>query len=439
MEFAFHPISTFLPYNPSIYLTKHSDNLQKECLDTWPYAHIISAADLYNTPVDLIWVTSEIISQRQIKNITKALETATVLYYTGNTHFQIDPLLHSLSDAHFTLCTQWYNDQHETKAFFLNPKINDALIRGLSFDPSKYNMPILNSLPICLESFLTNLPTKSDLYSFGTIDCVYIINLDKRPEKLAISLEQLNPYNIHPYRFPAVNGWKLTTDEINQLGVKLRDNDVATTFIGAVFRNIENKEYTLNEFINKLDTTYFSSGITKGAIGCIISHLSILQDAYNAGYNIIWIMEDDIKIITDPQIIPSLLTELTNLDSNWDILFTDANSKNNLGDYVPCQALAMRPNAPIAPLSSYLNKSHLVNKNFSSIGMRYGTYSMIIHRSGMKKILDYYKKYAIFLPYDADYWLDTSLKMYHTNIDIVSTIPNAISDNGKPAYNKKIE
>ena len=41
-----------------------------------------------------------------------------------------------------------------------------------------------------------------------------------------------------------------------------------------------------NEFIKKTDEkkTYFTLGMSRGAIGIILSHLSILQDAYDSGY-----------------------------------------------------------------------------------------------------------------------------------------------------------
>ncbi len=52
------------------------------------------------------------------------------------------------------------------------------------------------------------------------IDCIYMINLDQRPEKLCDSLAQLYPFGIYPYRFSAVNGWELSLEDINDVGLK---------------------------------------------------------------------------------------------------------------------------------------------------------------------------------------------------------------------------
>ena len=56
-------------------------------------------------------------------------------------------------------------------------------------------------------------------HSMSGIDFIYLINLDARPEKLACTLAELNLYNIHPFRFSAVNGWELPLELINELGV----------------------------------------------------------------------------------------------------------------------------------------------------------------------------------------------------------------------------
>lgn len=69
--------------------------------------------------------------------------------------------------------------------------------------------------------------------------------------------------------------------------------------------------------------------------------------------------------------------------------------------------------------------------------MRYGAYSLIIRRSGIEKILNYFKTYRIYLPYDMDFWLAPDLKMYAVNKDIVTHLIGAATDNGEPNYQKE--
>lgn len=78
-------------------------------------------------------------------------------------------------------------------------------------------------------------------------------------------------------------------------------------------------------------------------------------------------------------------------------------------------------------------------EHFRKIESRYGAYSMIVRRSGMKKILDFFKTYQLFLPYDIDFSLPRGITFYTVRRDVVSTQSKAISDNGSPPPALKTE
>jgi hypothetical protein len=59
---------------------------------------------------------------------------------------------------------------------------------------------------------------------------------------------------------------------------------------------------------------------------------------------------------------------------------------------------------------------------------------MIVNRAGIIKILDYYKKHPIFLPFDMEYTRPEGIRLIACNRDIVTTRLNAESDNGCPHY-----
>ncbi|NGX26900.1 MAG: hypothetical protein K940chlam6_00826 [Chlamydiae bacterium] len=150
-------------------------------------------------------------------------------------------------------------------------------------------------------------------------------------------------------------------------------------------------------------------------------------------------MEDDIDVVRDPTIIPNLIDQLDALIGydGWDILFTDKDTKGKNGNYVPCIGYAKRPNfKPINPQQYFFKE--VISDNFRRIGARYGTYSMIIRRSGIEKILNFFLKHQVFLPYDMEFYLPDKIKIYAIQDDVVSTIPGTLSDNGRPRYlNKK--
>jgi GR25 family glycosyltransferase involved in LPS biosynthesis len=170
--------------------------------------------------------------------------------------------------------------------------------------------------------------------------------------------------------------------------------------------------------------------MARGPIGIVLSHLSVLKDAYDSGYNTIWVMEDDVQVIQNPHLISSLIEELDGLvgRKHWDILFTDQDIKDKKGNYIICRSYAPRPNfSPSDP--ARFARTQKVGSKFRKIGARYGAQSMIINRSGMKKLLDFFYRYDIFLPYDMDFCMPDGIALYTVIEDVVSNLPQALSDN----------
>lgn len=268
------------------------------------------------------------------------------------------------------------------------------------------------------------------------IDFIYTINLDKRPEKFESCTKQLHPYGIYPYRFSAVNGWELSLEAFNQLGVVYTPSMKVDKLWGTCYLP-ENNGQPFHEVIHVPGRTYFSHCMSRGAVGICLSHLSILQHAYDSGFNTIWVMEDDIEIQKgkSPHDLSTAIDKLDALvgKNGWDILFTDQDTKNQKGEYVPCFAYARRPNfTPSNPMRFRTRKD--VGADFRKVGARYGAYSMIVRRSGMKKILDFLKTYKLFLPYDMEFYLPSDMRLYAVKNDIISTQINAPSDNGGANY-----
>jgi hypothetical protein len=56
----------------------------------------------------------------------------------------------------------------------------------------------------------------------------------------------------------------------------------------------------------------------------------------------------------------------------------------------------------------------------------------------MKKLLDFFKKYNLYLPYDIDFYAVPNIQLYTVVEDVVSTDPRALTDNAAPNFlNKK--
>jgi GR25 family glycosyltransferase involved in LPS biosynthesis len=283
-----------------------------------------------------------------------------------------------------------------------------------------------------IEDYFKKANHKSGNHSMGNIDFIYMINLDRRPERYERTIKALKPYHIEPYRFSAVNGWELSFEAIDNLGI-IYQPWMDPGPIASVYRHKDGKEYQSYEIMKEVGVSYYSHSLSRGAIGCLLSHLSILQDAYDSGYETIWVMEDDIRVVSNPHELSNLVGILNVVAPAWDVFFTDNEVKGANGDPVPCTVIRPRPLVHLQPLEYYLKRT-TVYGDIVKIGMRFGSASMIIRRSGMKKILDYFKTYKIYFPYDIDYFLVPDIQFYALNRDIVTNIAGGESDNGQPTY-----
>jgi len=296
-----------------------------------------------------------------------------------------------------------------------------------------------SSLHADLIDRLKKVEGKSDIHHIRNIDFIYMINLDKRPEKFAQASGELHRYGILPYRFSAVNGWELSVDAINDVGLKCAlgmEQLLATSY------PMEMEGEPLHEYMGKIGRAYFVHGMAKGTIGCALSHISILQDAWDSNYQTIWVLEDDITVLLDPNILPDLIDKLDALigKDNWDVLFTDQDYRTADGEYLIASGAAERPDMDCSLEGRYSDRytvKEQISPDFRRISARFATHSMVIRRSGIKKLLDWSYAHQIFLPYDLENYLPPDIKRFSLTYDVVSNLLNAITDNAIQLYDKK--
>ncbi|HSX11034.1 MAG TPA: glycosyltransferase family 25 protein [Chlamydiales bacterium] len=431
-------IDRFLPYNPKVVGLDGNAESKCTCMRHWPQGSFV-AEDPFKPREglegDLTWVDSNGIEVYLLERAPNLLKSSKVVY--TKTHYgpysqwgqKLDQCLQSLG---FALMIHWYKEDGEGEAIYVKKGLLEAFFRSLSYNP-KASPPRRLSPPLDLERILRRVEDKSSPHQIDGIDFIYMINLDERPEKFALAVENLQQFGISPYRFSAVNGWKLDMATINQLGIRF-PGVLEEEFLSTIYKEVDGRIYVSNTNLQDTDDAYFTLGLSPGAIGIVLSHLSVLQDAYNSGYETIWVMEDDAMALCDPNILSERIQELDSRVENWDLLFTDTDEKDKNGIPVPCRAMAARPNINLPPIDVFLQRFYPISHNLSRIGMRYGAYSMLVRRSGMKKILDYFRTYRLYLPYDFDFWMVPDIQIYSVNEDIVSNRVGAPSDNSYPGY-----
>lgn len=136
------------------------------------------------------------------------------------------------------------------------------------------------------------LQAKKKFYTFPQKSCkidypIYYINMDKNPNRMERIEKSLSSIGANYKRIRGFNGYKI------------RNND-HDTVDGIEFFN----SYT---------------SLTKGEIGCLVSHLITIQEAWNNGDDVALICEDDVSFFTCP-FIPSLTNIVQNAPKDWGIL-----------------------------------------------------------------------------------------------------------------------
>lgn len=226
------------------------------------------------------------------------------------------------------------------------------------------------------------------------VDCIYVINLDERPEKWERMKALLSDQGLKANRMSGINGWKIPPKGQEELAgpypIRLRG----------------------------------------GHFGCLLSHVSVLKDAYERGFEIIWVCEDDIEFIESAKQIPTLLKNLSEIDPDWDVFYTDIDSKDKQGNYMRSVSSDFRPDRTYPPVEYYTERIQLTD-DIMRIRQRFGMYSLLISRKGLKKILDYFTHLYLWTAVDIDIHYIPGIRQYSATRDIVSIWYSSPGDTGR--------
>ncbi len=282
--------------------------------------------------------------------------------------------------------------------------------------------------------------------SVKNVDAIYLINLDKRPEKLQKTLLQFTPYGVHPYRFSAIDGLTLPLKTVDQLGVVYKKGMIKGKQVQHYFTNGFSRlphPVILNDSFDG-NCCFSPWNYTLGTLGCYLSHLSILKNAFDCGYQTIWVMEDDVCLKDNPHRVSSWIEKLDTLIGvdGWDVLYTEIDrgdipfeAYKNKGTYFQENPPALwRPDISRVFDENYFGKRTVLNEDFVHIHHKTRTHSMIIRRSGIEKILNFANEKHIFYPYDNELALVPGLKMICLNKNLTGCFTEC-SDTQSLAYN----
>lgn len=267
---------------------------------------------------------------------------------------------------------------------------------------------------------------KRAYHDIAGVDYIYMINAKKDLSLFRRQKKAFAKYNIVPYRFNAVDPDSLTYKAISNIGVKAFNTKYEWEAL--CIKKYKKGWLMAPKIMRDANATYFGLNMNMDKIARNLDFLSVIYDAYKSKKNCVWIMEDDVDIVVDPNILTGYLIALRTNDSKWDVLYTDAADQvsyaSNEDVFIDCA----RPDVDLNALEYYRPKPdepRTMDSDVSKASFRVYSYSFLLSRDGMKKILSYYHKHRFFIPFSLEMQLIPNMHVYSLREPIVTSARTA--------------
>ena len=204
------------------------------------------------------------------------------------------------------------------------------------------------------------------------VDAVYVINLDRNPERFDYVKKQFDEIGLKIQRFSAVDGKKLTLVD-KKTGERFTNKDAADADF---YIKNKNKEFQVvcesrKAELRDSEFTYFPDNrLTFGELGCFMSHRAIYADMLKNGYSKVIILEDDVKIFKNFK--EDVCNILKNIPTNADLVFLDLHIKKFSMKYLLDRVFSF-------------NMPYLFKVRYSTNIC--GTHAYVVTNKGAKKLL----------------------------------------------------
>lgn len=130
----------------------------------------------------------------------------------------------------------------------------------------------------------------------------------------------------------------------------------------------------------------FEAQTSIGALGCLDSHIRLLEHMLAENHPVIGVFEDDAECMTDVPYLESYYDSVNTIDPNWDILFLGA---NEWVEYEP------------------------VERSILKVRRFWGTHAFLIRESAARKVIqDHHDLLAKGYAYPADWLYAYSIQMH---------------------------
>lgn len=260
-------------------------------------------------------------------------------------------------------------------------------------------------------------------------DKIYVISLDRTPERYTHVKKQLDKFNLKHEKFSAVDGKSIIVKDTK------RNQTIPWQKIGPPNGYYRDADLKINYHSYKNAEFHYITDkclLNCGELGCAISHRAVWTDIVKHKYKRAIVLEDDITIL-EKNFNKKLSEVMNNLPDDFDVFFLDIAIRLHKHDkpnfFSPYFWLSKFSNT----LSPYYAKikfdtKNTINKDITS------THAYVITHSAAKKLLK--KTECMHVPIDTSI-MSSRLKLYVSKIKLLtgslddSIIFNRRKDNKK--------
>ena len=203
-------------------------------------------------------------------------------------------------------------------------------------------------------------------------DKIYVISLDRTPERYEYVKKQLDKFNLKHERFSGVDGKLLTIKDEKGWLVPVKKLNDPNEYAGERLKISYQGLYKDAEFFYVRDYL-----LNCGQLGCAMSHRAVWADVVKHKYKRAIVLEDDVML--EPDFDQKLSMTMKNLPKYYDVFFL------NIGLFPPKNRTYFTP--PDFWLSKFSNTSSPFYANVKTSSV-WGLQSYVITNDSARKLLE---------------------------------------------------
>jgi hypothetical protein len=190
-------------------------------------------------------------------------------------------------------------------------------------------------------------------HSMAKIDFIYAI-ARKECRRYTDFDYRFFKHSICPYRFTSIKSSELSYNTMDKACVHGRNS-----FKKILANRLEvhnGKNILSQEKMYDYNVGFVHKHMSLRVLASSLSHLSVVKDAYDSGYQHVWILDSGTELRGDPNILSSYVQRAEEEVGDWTILYTDYSERDIKDNLKPVGRMYGRPDVIFLEMDDYISR-----------------------------------------------------------------------------------